>query len=86
MHDTYLLNKISKSLKDICHESKIEKINQFTLAVNHNSHINEENLREHLKNNNSELIGNALKINVVREDIEDHTAIIHSIQGESLES
>ena len=48
MHDTFLLNKISHSLKEICKENNIKRIKQFSLVVNHDSHVNEENLLEHL--------------------------------------
>lgn len=84
MHDTFLLNKISHSLKEICNENKINRIEEFTLIVNHDSHINEENLLEHLKLHNSDIIANELKIEIQRENIEQQTAIIKSIQGETL--
>lgn len=86
MHDTYLLNKISQSIKEICEEHKIKRINQFTLVVSHHSHINEESLREHLELHNKDMIGDNLQIEIQREDIEDQTAIIHSLQGEMLET
>lgn len=85
MHDTFLLNKISKSLKEICEKSNIRKITQLTVVVNYNSHVNEKNLLEQLKENNSELIAEKFKVIVQREDIEEQTAIIHSIQGETFE-
>ncbi|SDK98421.1 hypothetical protein [Natronincola ferrireducens] len=85
MHDTYLLNKITQSLKEICQEHKLKKIEAFTLVVNHHSHVNEESLREHLEINSKELIGDDLQINLQREDIEEQTAIIHSLQGETFE-
>lgn len=85
MHDTFLLNKISKSLKEICEKSNINKITQLTIVVNHNSHVNEKNLQEHLKENNNELLDDEFKVTVQREDIEDQTALIHSIQGKTLE-
>ncbi len=84
MHDTFLLNKISNSLKEICKENRINKIEQFTLVVNHDSHIYDENLLEHLKLNNPDIIAKELKIEIQRDDIEDQTAIIKSIQGETL--
>jgi len=83
MHDTFLLNKISQGLKEICDQNKINKIEQFTLVVNHDSHINEENLREHLNTHNKEIISKELKMEIQREDIEELTAIIKSIQGET---
>ncbi len=82
MHDTFLLNKISNSLKEICNENKINKIEQIILVVNNDSHINKENLQEHLKLHNPNMIANKLKIEIQREDIEQQTAIIKSIHGE----
>jgi Zn finger protein HypA/HybF involved in hydrogenase expression len=85
MHDTFLLNKISQSLKTICEENKLQRIEHFTLVVNHHSHINEENLLEHLIIHNNDIISNKLKIEIQKEAIEDQTAIIKSIQGETFE-
>lgn len=85
MHDTFLLNKISKSLKEICEQSNIIKVSQLTIVVNHNSHVNEENLQEIFIKNNKDLLDDEFKVTVKREDIEDQTAIIHSIKGESFE-
>jgi len=85
MHDTYLLNKIAQSLKDICNEHKLKKIEAFTLVVSHHSHINEESLVEHLEIHCKELIGDDLLIKLQREDIEEQTASIHSLKGETLE-
>lgn len=85
MHDTFLLNKISHSLKEICKENNIKRIKQFSLVVNHDSHVNEENLLEHLKLHNPDIVAKELKIEIQREDIPSQTAIIKSIRGEILE-
>lgn len=85
MHDTYLLNKIAQSLREICQKHKLKRIETFTLVVNHQSHVNEESLLEHLKVHGKELIGDDLRISIQREDLEEQTAIIHSLQGETLE-
>lgn len=85
MHDTFLLDKISKSLNAISKEGKLQSIEGFTLVVNHKSHINEENLREHLMIHNKHLVGNRFEVQIEREEIEDQTAIIKSIQGEIFE-
>lgn len=82
MHDTYLLNKISKSLNEICEQHKIRLINQFKIVVSQQSHISEESLREHLEQYNKNIIGDELQIVIERDDIEDQTAIIHNIQGD----
>ena len=84
MHDTYLLNKISQTLKEISEEHKIKRIDQLAIVVNHNSHINEESLKEHLELHNKEVIADELQIEIERDDIEDQTAIIYNIQGEIL--
>lgn len=84
MHDTFLLNKISEMLKEICNQNKIDRIEQLTLVINHNSHINKENLLEHLKFHNADLLAKEIKVEILRDDIECQTAIIKSIQGENL--
>lgn len=85
MHDTFLLNKISNSLEAICNEKNIREIEEFTIVVNNDSHINEENLLEHLKLNNKDIISENLKIKIEKEDIEELTAIIKIIKGETFE-
>jgi len=85
MHDTFLLDKISKSLNIICEQSKIRKINRLTVVVSNFSHVNEENLLEHLQQNNANLLDNDFRVKVKREDIEEQTAIIQNIQGEAFD-
>jgi Zn finger protein HypA/HybF involved in hydrogenase expression len=85
MHDTFLLNKVSKSLGEICEKYNIRRIEKFTIVVNHNSHLNEHNLREHLGIYSKNIIADNLEIEVRREDIEEQTAIIHNIEGETSE-
>jgi hydrogenase maturation protease len=86
MHDTYLLNNIHNSLKEICEKNMIKKINQITLVVNHESHINIDNLRNHLLDNKFEYMENQSEIIILRENIEEQVAIIRSIEGETCES
>lgn len=85
MHDIFLLNKISKSLNEICEKNNIKKITQLAIVVNYHSHVNEKNLMEHLQENNKDIVSENLEITVQKEDIEDQVAIICSIQGESLD-
>lgn len=81
MYDSFLLNKISQSLKRVCEENNLSRINGFTLVISHNSHVDEESLREHLKVNNSDIIDENIKIELRRDDIEELTAIIYSLRG-----
>ena len=85
MHDTILLSNISESIKKACTTNKIKKVNTLTIVVNHKSHVNENNLYEHLKDINGDLIGIWTKVKIENEDIQDQTAILKSIQGEQSE-
>lgn len=86
IHDTILLSKISEELKNICAANNINKVYTFTVIVNHRSRVNEENLYDHLQHSDWDLVGEWTKINVQREDIQDQTAILKSIQGEQSEN
>jgi Zn finger protein HypA/HybF involved in hydrogenase expression len=85
MHDTILLNKISEAVRQVCAANKIKKVKKLAVVVNHRSHVDENNLYEHLQYVGGDLIGAWTKIKVEREDIMDQTAILHSIQGEQSE-
>lgn len=86
MHDTILISKISDELNKICTTNNINKVKTFTVIVNHRSHVNEENLYNHLQHAYGNLVGEWTKINVQREDIQDQIAILKSIQGEQSEN
>ena len=86
MHDTILLSKISEELKEICTANNINKVNTFTVIVNHRSHVNEDSLYDHLQYADGNLVGEWTKINVQRQDIEEQTAILKNIQGEQSEN
>lgn len=81
MHDTILLSKISEEIKNICAANNIYKVKTFTVIVNHRSHVHSDNLYDHLQHTCGDLVGEWTKINVQREDIQDQTAILKSIQG-----
>lgn len=82
MHDTILLTKISNGVRQVCEDNNIKKVNRLVVVVNHRSHVNQDNLYEHLKEVNEDLIGEWTELKIEREDIQDQTAILHSIQGE----
>ena len=82
MHDTILLSKISEAVKKVCEASNIKKVNKLAVVVNHRSHVDEHNLYEHLRYDHGDLIEIGTEIKIEREDIQDQTAILYSIQGE----
>ncbi|WP_368488247.1 hypothetical protein [Clostridium sp. BJN0013] len=85
MHDTILLSKISQNLSKICKEEKISKINKMSIIVNKDSHINDNNLLQYLKNYNENLIDTCTQISIEIGDLPDQTAIIRNIEGDLTE-
>lgn len=86
MHDTMLLENIRKNLEQICKENCIGKVNKLKISVNTDSHVNRENLKEHLINSNKKLVGEWTEISIdKKQNLESQTAIIESISGEFLE-
>lgn len=85
MHDTFLLNNISKSISEMCVTNNISKIKQLTLVVNKDSHICRDNLTNYLKIHNTDRISNDVEIEIQEDSIESQTAIIKSIKGEKFD-
>ncbi len=85
MHDTFLLEKIFQSLKGICHENNIKKINAISFITSMDSHLDEFKICEYFKINKSQLIGEWTKIQIQKQELQEHTAIVHSIEGEFIE-
>lgn len=50
MHDTFLTERIYETLLKLCQENKLIKLYKVNLAVNTDSHISENSLRELLVN------------------------------------
>ena len=82
MHDTFLLKRISDNLIILCNTNNITKVRKLHIITSLNSHINKNNLYEHLKEQNGDLIGEWSNIIVEREDIENLTAVIESVEGD----
>ncbi|BCN31246.1 hypothetical protein [Anaeromicropila herbilytica] len=85
MHDTILLQKITDELERLCENNKIEKVKKVSITVNEHSHVNRENLYEHLVEMNQNFFGPWTEIIINKQDIKEQTAILESIEGEVLE-
>lgn len=83
MHDTFLNERIYETLLKLCQENKILKLNKVRIAVNIDSHISENSLREHFSERNNNLLGYFTEIIVEKQDVGKLNAIIKSIEGES---
>lgn len=84
MHDTILFGRISHELESLCKENNILKLDQALIGVSINSHVNSENLKAYLLEHNAYAIGQCTEIHVQTEDIEEQSAIIHSLKGDIL--
>ena len=82
MHDTILLDKITEEVELLSKTNHFNKVNKLLICLNPNSHVNEENLYDHLHNANKKLFGLWTKISIERDDIPDQIAILKSIEGE----
>ena len=81
MHDTYLCEKICAEVMRLCGEKKINELNSLTIGVHKNSHVTEESLAALLKMRSLTLMGDATRIQVIRDETEENTAVIRSIDG-----
>lgn len=82
MHDTILLNKISDSLEALCKAHNIKRIKRLSIIVDKNSHVDSDNLYDHLRSFNSNLAGEWTEIVVEKEQLDSQVAILHSIEGD----
>lgn len=85
MHDTFLNERIYEALLKLCHENKIIKLNKVNIAVNIDSHISEDSLREQFGERNNNIFGDWTEIIVEKQDVGKLNAVIKSIEGESLD-
>jgi Zn finger protein HypA/HybF involved in hydrogenase expression len=82
MHDTFLIKKISDEVSNLCRMNGFYRLTKLVVTVNQSSHVNEENLLHQLHHTNKKLYGEWTKIQVLRDNIQDQTAILQTIEGE----
>jgi Zn finger protein HypA/HybF involved in hydrogenase expression len=85
MHDTFLIKKISEEVLELCKMNKLNKLTKLVVTVNHDSHVDEENLNHQLHHMNKKIFGEWTHIQVLRDDIQAQTAILQTIEGEKSE-
>lgn len=83
MHDTFLNERIYETLLKLCQENKVLKLSKVNIAVNIDSHISANSLREHFSERNSNLLGDWTEIIVEKQDVGKLNAVIKSVEGES---
>lgn len=84
MHDSFLMQNISREIKEICEANNLRRVIFMELAVSEGSHITEEDLLEHLKDLNDDVINEDTEIKVKYEPMEELTAVIKKIAGNKI--
>jgi Zn finger protein HypA/HybF involved in hydrogenase expression len=82
MHDTFLIKKISEEVNELCKMNQFNRLTKLVVTVNHNSHVNEENLNHQLHHMNRKVFGGWTQIIVLHDDIQEQSAILQTIEGE----
>lgn len=82
MHDTFLNERIYEALLKLCRDNKIERLSKINIAVNTDSHISENSIREHFSERNNNLMGDWTEIIVEKRDVGKLNAVINSVEGE----
>lgn len=82
MHDSFLIQNIIKALKDICKNNNFVRIKSVQITVNWDSHITQQDLREHLMELCDEYINKDTIVVVVFGDVPELIAKIDYIEGE----
>ncbi|MGE5627356.1 MAG: hypothetical protein ACM3X7_04470 [Solirubrobacterales bacterium] len=83
MHDTFLNERIYEAILKLCKENKILKLNKVNLAVNTDSHISENSLREYFNERNNNLLRDWTEIIVEKQEVGKLNAVLKSIEGEA---
>lgn len=82
MHDSFLMQNIIKNLKDICKDNNFVRIKSVQITVNCDSHITQQDLKEHLTKLCDEYINKKTIVIVAFGDVPELTANIDYIEGE----
>ena len=82
MHDSFLMQNIIKALKDICKNNNFVRIKSVQITINWDSHITQQDLREHLMELCDEYINKDTIVVVVFGDVPELIAKIDYIEGE----
>lgn len=81
MHDIHLIEKISRAVIGLCAEKQIAVMNELCVSVHKNSHVTEESLFDFIKSIKSSLVGGETRICVLRDQIQENSALIRYIDG-----
>jgi len=84
MHDTFLLKRLSEELGVLCEANRLSRVTGLRVVTSLNSHVGHDSLYEQLSMDHSKEVGEWTDIIVEKREIDDLTAVIESVEGETL--
>lgn len=82
MHDSLLLEKTYQAVLALCAPYAIQKINEITLLVSQDSHLEPTHMLAHLIERDNTLFGDWTTVIIQKGDIEKLTLMVLHIDGE----
>ncbi|MDF2538658.1 MAG: hypothetical protein K0S76_1679 [Herbinix sp.] len=82
MQNKNLIKKISDEVIELCRMNSLTKLTKLVVTVSHTSNVNEEKLIHRLRHSNKKIFGSWTHIKVLKDDIEESTAILQALEGE----
>lgn len=82
MHDSLLFEKTYQTVRELCENNAIKKVNEIKMAVSLDSHVNGPHILSHFIERDNALFGGWTTVVVEKRDIEKLTAVVQSIDGE----
>lgn len=82
VHDSLLFEKTYQTVRELCKNNSIKKVNEIKLIVSMDSHVDGPHMLSHFIERDNTLFGDWANVIVEKRDIEKLTAVIESIDGE----
>lgn len=82
MHDSLLFEKTYQTVRELCENNAIKKVNEIKMTVSMDSHVDGSHMLSHFMEHDSSLFGDWTEVIIEKRDIERLTAVVESINGE----
>lgn len=82
MHDSLLFEKTYQTVRELCENNLIKKVNEIKLIVSMESHVDGPHMLSHFIERDNTLFGDWTNVIVEKRGIEKLTAVVETIDGE----
>ena len=82
MHDSLLFEKTYQTVRELCENNAIKKVNEIKMTVSMDSHMDGLHMLRHFVERDSMLFGEWTNVTIEKRNINSLTAVIESIDGE----